>query len=505
MYPLIVRHNHQNWSILILLFSLGITSSAWTQETSRTEPAVVEVKATLSKDVRLLDPHFLGCNVSPRGSYWKDKRFVELAKQLCATIRYPNFNWWDWKTGWFFKDLKDLPESKAKLPVDHFTLEDLKLAYESTGAEPIFLINMLTSDLDYQLDMLRAAAKLGLPIKRVELSNELYLQPRPRFKERFPTGKDYGKEASRWTAAIKAEFPEAQIAAIGVIPFELGYRQERIATWNKSSMSELKGVDAITLHWYTGSNLPQLSYPLKNMPEEWFSPDLIASQTLSQAFKTPEGLTNFLGQPFVNLALWIEQAEKEIPGNLRWWITEYNLLDRSEVTAGTWAHGLFTATMTLNLLQILRVELVCVHTLSGPPIVSLTFGFIPREGGRGVGLRASGHTIALLAAAMRGKTSAQPIAFQPTPKAYTLKKQEYPTLVGWAFKNKENSAVVLMNLSSDTVRIAAGNLGERGDPWIQLAADPRKEISADSGPSRIEGKLQEAIVLPPYSLTKIGK
>ncbi len=54
--------------------------------------------------------------------------------------------------------------------------------------------------------MLRAAQDLGMPIRRIELGNEIYLNT-PVLVRRFPTPQAYGRTATRWIHAIKRKFP----------------------------------------------------------------------------------------------------------------------------------------------------------------------------------------------------------------------------------------------------------------------------------------------------------
>ena len=111
-------------------------------------------------------------------------------------------------------------------------LSDWAQLVKDANAIPVFDLNMVTSTLPDQLEMLSAAKQLGMPIRRIELGNELYYRA-PLVVKAFPTAAAYGREASRWIAAIKARYPKAQIAAVG-----LGYPpaagDERQASWDRA-------------------------------------------------------------------------------------------------------------------------------------------------------------------------------------------------------------------------------------------------------------------------------
>ena len=68
----------------------------------------------------------------------------------------------------------------------------------------------------------------------------------------FPTGADYGKEASKWLAAIRAAYPAAAISVVGVPSYRSG-NDPRLTGWNKGLFSTLTGAragDGVTMHEY---------------------------------------------------------------------------------------------------------------------------------------------------------------------------------------------------------------------------------------------------------------
>lgn len=102
-----------------------------------------------------------------------------------------------------------------------------------------------------------------LPIKYVELGNELYLL-RADYAHYFPTAKDYGKVVAADVKALHRAFPRVLVAAVGSA--DNGSR--RAAGWNSGMLSETKGSgrpNVVALHDHpvynkslTASGLPAL-------------------------------------------------------------------------------------------------------------------------------------------------------------------------------------------------------------------------------------------------------
>jgi hypothetical protein len=95
-----------------------------------------------------------------------------------GNLRYPGGtvgNYWDWKTGWFRNDInwslsamgyyKDIPRRP-------YTLADFASGLRKTGATAAVLsVNILTSNISYEVAGLHAAAAMGIPITAVEIGN----------------------------------------------------------------------------------------------------------------------------------------------------------------------------------------------------------------------------------------------------------------------------------------------------------------------------------------------
>ncbi|MFC1965280.1 hypothetical protein ACFLWG_04715 [Chloroflexota bacterium] len=138
---------------------------------------------------------------------WSDTDFIRIPQELQpAVIRYPDgslSDYWDWRWGWFLGDIEStesLWDWWGMLEPVHNTLDKLQIALSTVGFKPIFVPNIHTSNLDYQLEMLHESARLYLPVEYIEFGNEYY---EVRYTNRVKAGYDYGIEAADWAKAIK--------------------------------------------------------------------------------------------------------------------------------------------------------------------------------------------------------------------------------------------------------------------------------------------------------------
>lgn len=171
-------------------------------------------------------------------------------------IRVPSgtaAQWIDWRTGDFI-DAPGSPFATVDPERRGITMADWAELIESTGAVPVWDLNVLTSTLDDQIDMLTDAERHGLPVRFIELGNELW-DIRGPYVERFPTGSAYADEMNRWIPVIRERFPDARIAVAGADPADATFNEllgERYRDWNASVLGTIRDVDAIVIHQYWG-------------------------------------------------------------------------------------------------------------------------------------------------------------------------------------------------------------------------------------------------------------
>jgi alpha-L-arabinofuranosidase len=165
-----------------------------------------------------------------------------MARLRPGMIRYPGgtvTHGWDWQQG----RMPSRPSSQVHPIIDVKTLSD------ALGAQVVVVLDIVNSSLENQMAMLRELRKIGVAFRHVELGNEIYAQDEV-YAARFPTGADYGAEANRWAAAVKAEFRDVQVAAL-LFAREVGPANVRGQNWNTDILGgPTNNIDAWTFHIY---------------------------------------------------------------------------------------------------------------------------------------------------------------------------------------------------------------------------------------------------------------
>ncbi|MBF4160773.1 hypothetical protein [Nocardioides acrostichi] len=327
--------------------------------------AISAISALAPGDTRAEQPRtrvrgtFFGVNgariISPRNAaQWHTRRFASQLRRLApGIIRVQGGHtsqWIDWRTGRFVQG-PDSPFAGQNAGRKPLTMRDWAALVHRTRAVPLFDLNVVSSSLGEQLAMLRTARRLGMPVRYVELGNELYTAD-DRYLELYPTGADYARTMNRWIRRIKHAFPGVEIAVCGAddsSTFTSLYFGQRYQQWNEQLYARIRGADAVTFHPY------------------WIAPP---EQTADQAAS--------------NGALaWREFADQTlagVPGRLRVWLTEFNQIDIpfSELPGSppqvlghaeqTWTTGLSLAAFCLLATSDPRVETALVHSaLNGAP------------------------------------------------------------------------------------------------------------------------------------------
>jgi alpha-L-arabinofuranosidase len=156
-------------------------------------------------------------------------------------LRYPGgtiTHSWDWEKG--IKIGSSTPPHPVK---------DIKTMVDATDASFVFVLDILNSSLDNQVDMLRAIEKLGVSINYIELGNELYSQDET-YVAAFPTGAEYAAKVNVWVKTLKEVFPKAKISAL-LQCRNSGNSNARLNQWNNLVINGTNTkVDAYTYHIY---------------------------------------------------------------------------------------------------------------------------------------------------------------------------------------------------------------------------------------------------------------
>ena len=324
----------------------------------------------------------------------------KLAVMSGVILRIPGgtpSQWIDWRTGRLI-DAPGSPFSTVDQDGSTLTLRDWASIVQRTGATPLWDLNVLTSDLSDQLAMLQAAQKLGLPVRYIELGNELW-DPEAPYVARYPTGASYGTAMNPWITAIHGQFPRALIAVSGADESDpqLNGGGPRYLAWNQSLLSTVRGENAIAIHPYW--SLPDLQPPGSNVEAT-----LAAGQTAWAGFA---------------------KSLDTLPRGLQVWLTEWNQTGR--FTSGgvqIWAQALAVDAFALDTLVDDQVTMSLLHDVvdgaKQPQDVSTSVVFpLFTDGSNGsptLGRTAIGYTFPLLVQAMVGEHKVEPLAFPGVPE-----------------------------------------------------------------------------------------
>lgn len=329
--------------------------------------------------MRVLPEHFYGANGQNRGEMPWDQidpstgqpynpGFASALRGLrYGILRFPagtGANYWDWRTGQPVTNYGPTTPSLYPSPLPELKRE-LRSASQPGGIRTRgdYVLNMLSDPLcvpsgqtyctystsspdeAYQLELLRALAAESIDVAYLELGNEYYGgSATSDYAAVYPTVEDYTTVANSWIKRIKSKHPALKIAAVAANsgPASTCASGTRKDTWNCGLMQTLAGADAVVLHIYPASGLPQGS--------------AVDNDTAETMLLTP--LTTWdqiVGYDFPSL---VNTSSGYRPAV---WFTEYNLKDQTVNASGTWAHGLYVATLSLLFVSNPRVRMALNH------------------------------------------------------------------------------------------------------------------------------------------------
>jgi hypothetical protein len=473
--------------------------------TARAKPPTAHVRVDARAPARVLAPDFFGTNAQlvfgPFGAL-HDDAFVAATKRLQTSIlRWPGgkvAEYWNWRTGWFHLD-QALCCGWLAFGTNTQTLSDIGYTLGKIDARGVFVLNMVTPVqrtldelLQDQLEMLDNARTLGIPVRYVELGNELYFLGNGKvggnndYGNRYPTAQAYAAEAERWASAIKERFPGVRVAAVGALPHARINEERRLGWMANLSQVPMPHVDAVTMHDYFGTEVD-------------------AANPVATALATP----------FVNWAEYQNDHDRgyqtAAAAGKRVWVTEYNVGTDDDVTKSEWLHGLMTATKTLHYLDDPLFERVTMHALT-----SVQFGAM--SGDPPYGEYAEGEAMELYGAALRGATTVQPLTFQRAPSITVQVTAHphvaagafsYPSLIGYAFTGNaaRGKQAVIVNESGVPFVVDLKRIFRSGFSYTQKSAAPTAVIDGTTPMPVATGDVAGAgsITLAPYSITEIAR
>jgi hypothetical protein len=424
---------------------------------------------------------------------WRNKSFLDSVKKLgLEIIRFPGgteSQYFDWQTGRSISSTKWGPTGLQNhsfigtVPHISYPLSELKFFYEKTGVKPIFCLNLLTKDLNNQLQMLITARNLGIPVDYIELGNELFFTDVD-FVNKYSSPNDYVLDIrNNWIPTLRAEFPLAKIAVIGSYDFTIDLNGNpvptRISSWNSFVYSQINTTNAITFHYYMPPNTTVLSNP-----------------EISQALAAPFKHWNTLKQnTLVN-----------VPSGMDVFVTEYNLTDGNQTTyaiASSWVHALYTSTMFFLMLEESKIKMILNHQLTGSPAFASLTSYTPYGDTLSNNLSAEGNAMRLIHNALINTESCNKLTFTNNP-VISASNTTYNSLFGFLITKSSKHNIILLNLSKTAFNVNINKLSSKNFNYESITSSSllQKNIKTNQLSIR-KGTLKDSILILPYTLTSL--
>ncbi|NMM48353.1 hypothetical protein [Marinigracilibium pacificum] len=474
-----------------------------------------------------LSQHFLGTNANLVGidNPWDNSDLVESVNQLSlSTIRYPGGtigNYWDWDKGWIDSEVPDslmikwVVANNLKESPNRYSLENFAKGIKATGTTPVFMVNMLSKDLNHTMRNLRRAKELGLDIKYIELGNELYFGL-PYEMSVYPTPEDYGKTCSIWIDSIKSAFPEAKCAILA----NYLRKNPRHTDWTERALSNCSNADAVIYHKYSPFGLDgqqekkkitagtegttDSKTALRKSPDDLLEKQVWEIKQLDDQAVLANMLTTARNS--------VLNYDKIGPHrNLPIWCTEFNVRADNSAIRGTWANTLYIMMYYQTFLEN-PFEVVTIHNLIGdkfPLIYTDSTGLnhvkfknvssIPWQ------LSAAGLATKFTAESIKNNTTISHLNFDSEYMLIDDRGNSVPSLSGWVTVNEnEETSVLIINYGYDETSVDLSELGISNGNMSQYSAPLSEYINgARSININKEALSEQILVIPPHSITLI--
>ena len=328
---------------------------------------------------------------------WEDDLFFDAVKKLNSnTFRYPggsNSFYWNWRTGWTYsyKEMYSVlkktdfkfqgqeivsPEQLATLSkserqknpfwrqlyrYNNFnirpeTVETFSKVLKDNEAHGVFTLNLISSDIQNEIEMLKAFEKQGVDIKYIELGNEINSENLIT-KHLYPTPQVYADTCIKWSMEIWKFFPDAHIGFVG------GNKGRRLKNWNEilidgleNEFTDKKEQIHFILHYY-----PNLKNPKFDLTQQ-------------------EGIQQFLAYPKMDLKQRLKWWHWDVTKNYSTWITEFNLIEEKPWNINnTWAHGLFVASMYSEFVEQINTTMYHFHSIGSNNFAVFSSIYLDKE------------------------------------------------------------------------------------------------------------------------------
>ena len=427
-----------------------------------------------------------------RGPSWINSEFTDSVGSMYPhTLRYPGGlgSYWDWDSGWFLDSptidtlvIDSLPNNWSSLPYVDISPMHFNSACNIIDAEGIFVMNMITVDLDTMLRWVRGAIDDGINIQKIELGSEINHDNE--FKTlKYPTAGDYARDCQIYIDSLDQIVSDAKYTLVG------GNRgdSDRAAHWNDSlySFIDSDSFDALSWHVYLYmkdehadfSHRKFLSYPYYDIPriEGWRGFKDTTSQIQNHTID----------------------------------VTEYNLFDKSSgnIYRNTWIHALFLSSMTDNILNNSLVNMVLAHNVGGPT----GFDAISNDPQTNFEKHATGFSGMLYNIVSKDMSECYKLNFPSTfsdtigyaNSNGNITEVNCPRIFGWKFTDTQKETGILTNITEDDYFISVDSSYSTELLWTNwTAADTlRATLNGYNSINRNYQIGKTNILIPSYSLT----
>ncbi|OLE38398.1 MAG: hypothetical protein AUG48_01875 [Actinobacteria bacterium 13_1_20CM_3_68_9] len=464
----------------VVLIAMALVGGAYGSQGVTAGAGSPPLTARLAGPYHSIPTAFAGFNAPFRKNSWQAlspelrQAAAGLAPGALRVFGGTTANYWNWRAGQFY-DRHGVPRPlrRANRRMSRIYMADWARLVRDANALPVFDLNVVTSHLSSQLAMLRRARDLGMPIRWIELGNELY-DHAPLIDRAMPTPGAYGRKATRWIHAIKRRFPHAKVAAVGLGSSIWWPPRTRRGRWDPGVLRTLRGEDAVTFHTY------------------WKPPP----GRLSQA-----NLSRVLAAPLRRLFELRAGGLRQLPDGVVAWVTEWNVRHGSALR-GTWANGLSDAEYLLALLGEPRVRQEDLHALIDRRPFAALFanaeGFGAKPATVPFAPTAVGRTFGELYPLLSGAPRVGRLTMEHAPHIH---RTRFAAIQAVAVKGQ---GALLLNLAGQKVRVRlAAGLACNGT-LDSIWARPAARITGHAGEINHKAvEVQGALPLPPYSINRL--
>lgn len=402
---------------------------------------------------------------------WTQQDFRDSAASMnIGVLRHPggtNSNYWDWQTGWTQTGAW-VPPSFANInPKGKNRYEEGKLGFDACQAKPLLVLNFQWSTIAYQLQGLKHAESLGVPIQYIEMGNEHNL-PKSGDTDQFISPGKYGKYAAIWADTLKKHYPNSKICFVGG---DTPARQD----WIDSILLYNPKFDALSMHIYLGAGNNDGVFD--------------ATRALSIPFSNAGVVYRY------NMGHFTTKTNKEV------WVTEFNLSEKlagSSLQHGeTWTHALYVSAMAHLLLSQPQVTMLINHAITNQS----EFAAIDANTHK---ITANGAAMMLLGEASKGLDNMTALNFASQPNV-TYQSTTYPSLIGWKFSKGNVEKVWIVNMSDDPLLVSTSTIISGIKKFKFYSAAVNFKVNGIKSIMLYSGTTSDQISVPAYSIGILEK